>query len=141
MLSKHRIQSFVLSLALAATALDLGAAEGVVVIGHPGIKRLDAPTLARIYTGRVIEVDGVPVTAINANAGSDVRIRFLQLFLNQDEDKYVAYWTVRRYIGKGASPREMSKSSDVIRFVTSTPGAIGYIDASEVQPGLNVLLR
>jgi hypothetical protein len=29
----------------------------------------------------------------------------------------------------------------VIRFVTSTPGAIGYIDASEVQPGLNVLLR
>jgi ABC-type phosphate transport system substrate-binding protein len=86
-------------------------------------------------------VDGVPVTAINANAGSDVRIRFLQLFLNQDEDKYIAYWTVRRYIGKGASPREMSKSSDVIRFVTSTPGAIGYIDASELQPGLNILLR
>lgn len=141
MLSKHRIQSFVLSLALAATALDLRAAEGVVVIGHSSIKRLDAPTLARIYTGRVIEVDGVPVTAINANAGSDVRIRFLQLFLNQDEDKYIAYWTVRRYIGKGASPREMSKSSDVIRFVTSTPGAIGYIDAADLQPGLNVLLR
>ncbi|MEP6971265.1 MAG: hypothetical protein ABJA49_12535 [Betaproteobacteria bacterium] len=140
-MSRRHIRSAVLLLALATPVWDLGAAEGVIVIGHPGIKRLDPPTLARIYTGRVIEVDGVPVTAINANAGSDVRTRFLQVFLQQDEDKYTAYWTVRRYIGKGASPREMSKGSDVIRFVTSTPGAIGYIDASEMQPGLNVLLR
>jgi len=136
-----RIRSALLLLALAATAADTRAIDGVVVIGHTSIKRLDAPTLARIYTGRVIEVDGVAVTAINANAGSEVRTRFLQVFLNQDEDKYTAYWTVRRYIGKGASPREMGKSSDVIRFVTSTPGAIGYIDASDLQPGLNVLLR
>ncbi len=140
-MSKHRIRSAFLLLALTFAGWDLRAAEGVVVIGHPSIKRLDAPTLARIYTGRVIEVDGVAVTAINANAGSEVRTRFLQVFLNQDEDKYTAYWTVRRYIGKGASPREMSKSSDVIRFVTSTPGAIGYIDASDLHPGLNVLLR
>lgn len=136
-----RLRSALLMLALVANTAGLHAADGVVVIGHAGIKRLDAPTLARIYTGRVIEVDGISVTAINANAGSDVRTRFLQMFLKQDEDKYTAYWTVRRYIGKGASPREMSKSSDVIRFVTFTPGAIGYIEASDLQPGLNVLLR
>ncbi len=136
-----RLRSALLWLALATMAADTHAIDGVVVIGHAGIKRLDAPTLARIYTGRVIEVDGVAITAINANAGSQVRTRFLQIFLNQDEDKYTAYWTVRRYIGKGASPREMSTSSDVIRFVTSTPGAIGYIDAADLQPGLNVLLR
>lgn len=136
-----RLRSALLLLALATMAPDTRAIDGVVVIGHTSIKRLDAATLARIYTGRVIEVDGVVVTAINANAGSEVRTRFLQVFLNQDEDKYTAYWTVRRYIGKGASPREIGKSSDVIRFVTSTPGAIGYIDASDLQPGLNVLLR
>lgn len=117
------------------------AAEGVVVIGHPTVKRLDVPTVARIYTGRVIEVDGVSITAVNASAGTSLRNRFLQAFLNQDEDKYTAYWTVRRYIGKGASPRELSKTSDIIRFVTSTPGAIGYIDETELRPGLNVLLR
>lgn len=138
---RRRIRSALLLLALAATVVDTRAIDGVVVIGHSNIKRLDAPTLARIYTGRVIEVDGVAVTAINAAVGSELRTRFLQVYLNQDEDKYTAYWTVRRYIGKGASPREISKGSDVIRFVTSTPGAIGYIDASELQPGLNVLLR
>lgn len=128
-------------LALSAISAGVWAADGVVVIGHAGIKKLDNATLARIYTGRVIEVEGISVTAINANAGSHVRNRFLQIFLNQDEDKYTAYWTVRRYIGKGASPREMAKSSDIISFVNSTPGAIGYINEADLQPGLNVLLR
>ena len=130
-----------LTLLLALSTAETRAADGVIVIGHPTIKRLDSQTVARIYTGRVIEVDGVSVIAVNALAGSAVRDRFLQLFLNQDEDKYTAYWTVRRYIGKGASPRELAKASDIIRFISTTPGAIGYIQESEMQPGLNVLLR
>ncbi len=130
-----------LFLTLLLAAAGARAADGVVVIGHPSVKRLDGQTVARIYTGRVIEVDGVAVTAVNAIRGSAVRDRFLQVFLNQDEDKYTAYWTVRRYIGKGASPRELSKASDIIHFVTTTPGAIGYIQDSDLQPGLNILLR
>jgi hypothetical protein len=29
----------------------------------------------------------------------------------------------------------------VINFVNATPGAIGYIDEADLQPGVNVLLR
>ena len=130
-----------LLVALACTAGELNAAGGVVVIGNANLIRLDATPLEKIYTGKVIEVEGKPVTAVNANSGSTIRNRFLQVYLNQDEDKYTAYWTVRRYIGKGASPREMSSSADVINFVTSTPGAIGYIDEADVPPGVNVLLK
>jgi ABC-type phosphate transport system substrate-binding protein len=117
------------------------AAGGVVVIGDVRFARLDAPMLEKVYTGKVIEVDGIPVTAVNASRGSSVRNRFLQAYLNQDEDKYTAYWTVRRYIGKGASPREFSSSAEVIEYVKSTPGAIGYIDEGELPPGVNVLLK
>ena len=138
-MSKAAIRT--LLLALASVAGDLGAAGGVVVIGHPNLKRVDAPTIAKIFTGKVIEVDGVSVTAVNASSGSPVRARFLQMYLNLDEDKYTAYWTVRRYIGKGAWPRELAKSSDVINFVNATPGAIGYIDEADLQPGVNVLLK
>ena len=130
-----------LLLALTSAAGNTSAADGVVVIGHSNLRRLDALTVAKIYTGKVIEVDGVPVTAINANSGSPVRDRFLRLYLNQDEEKYTAYWTVRRYIGKGASTRELSRSADVINYVNSTPGAIGYIDEADIQAGVNVLLR
>jgi ABC-type phosphate transport system substrate-binding protein len=130
-----------LLLGLACIAGELNAAGGVVVIGHASLPRLDVATLEKIYTGKVIEVDGIPVKPVNANTGSAVRNRFLQVYLNEDEDKYTAYWTVRRYIGKGASPRELTSSADVINFVKSTPGAIGYIDEADVQPGINVLLK
>ena len=137
----HRRVIRAVLVALACIASAAHAAGGVVVIGHAGLGHLDAATLQKIYTGKVIELEGIPVTAVNANAGSEIRSRFLQTFLNQDEDRYTAYWTVRRYIGKGASPREMSTSAEVIRFVKATPGAIGYIDENELQPGVNVLLK
>jgi len=130
-----------LLLTLMWMASELNAAGGVVVIGHASLTRLDITTVERIYTGKVIEVDGIVVKPVNATSGSAVRNRFLQVYLNEDEDKYTAYWTVRRYIGKGVSPRELTNSADVINFVKSTPGAIGYIDDADVQPGVNVLLK
>lgn len=131
-----------LSLLLSATLASAGLAEAsTVVIGHANLPRLDAATVQKVFTGRAIEVGGIVVTAVNASAGSSVRSRFLQTYLNQDEEKYTAYWTVRRYIGKGAPPKELPSSSEVIDFVQNTLGAIGYIDEADLKPGLNVLIR
>jgi ABC-type phosphate transport system substrate-binding protein len=130
--------------ALSLVLCDAGPAlaeGGVVVIGHQSLSGLDGPTLEKIYTGRVIEVNGVPVTAVNASVGSRSRARFLQTYLNEDEEKYTAYWVVRRYIGKGAPPREIPNAAAIVSFVRSTPGAIGYVEEADVQPGVVVLLR
>lgn len=116
-------------------------AGGVVVIGHAGLERLDVPTLQRIYTGRVVELGDVSLNPANAVAGNPVRARFLAAYLNQDDEKYIAYWTVRRHIGKGMPPREFSTPADVIRFVRATPGGIGYVDEASLVSGLNVLVR
>lgn len=119
----------------------LAAEPAVLVIGHAALPRLDTTTVARLYTGRAIEVGGTAVTVINAVPGSALRQRFLAAVLQQDEDKYGAYWTVRRHVGKGVPPRELGSSAELIQFVQSTPGAVGYIDAAELRPGMNVLAR
>lgn len=139
-MSARRLHALLITLA-ALLAGGSRAAGNVVVIGHPNLAALDAATLEKIYTGRVIEVNGIAVTAINASAGSALRSRFLQFFLHQDEDKYTAYWVVRRYIGKGAPPRELTGSAAIIDFVRSTPGAIGYVEESEIPSGVKVLLK
>lgn len=124
------------------TAPQARAGEPVpVLIGSPGLPRIDAATAARLYTGRTIAVAGQPVTVVHAPVGAPLRQRFLALVLQQDDEQYRAYWTVRRHVGKGAPPRELASSADVIQFVGSTPGAIGYIDATELRGGMNVLLR
>lgn len=117
------------------------AIAGVVVVAHANMHKLDLPTLQRIYTGKVIEVSGVSVAPVNLRAGQALRQRFLADYLQQTDDAYVAYWTVRRYVGKGVPPRELPTVAEVISYVQSTPGAVAYLDEADVPASMNVVLR
>ena len=134
---KNHFTQLLLSCAL---SLALPAAADVVVVGNANLPKLDAETLNKIYTGRVIQVGGVSVVPVNLKPGNKLRGQFLSELLNSDDERYIAYWTVRRYIGKGVPPREMD-GSEMLNFIQSTPGALGYVDGSEVKPGMNVLLK
>jgi len=114
---------------------------GVVVVANANVHKLDVPTVQRIYTGKVIEVAGVAVSPVNLHAGQPARQRFLADYLQQNEDTYLAYWTVRRYVGKGVPPRELASVADVIAYVQSTPGAVAYLDEADVPASMNVVLR
>ncbi|MFT3858254.1 MAG: hypothetical protein QM742_12400 [Aquabacterium sp.] len=125
----------------ALTGLMASAWAGVVVVGHANVRKLDLPTVQRIYTGKVIEVGGVAVAPVNLHMGQGLRQRFLSDYLQQNEDAYLAYWTVRRYVGKGVPPRELATVAEVIQYVQTTPGAIAYLDEADVPSAMNVLLR
>jgi hypothetical protein len=128
------------SLAVALLFTHAHAGE-ILVIGNGNVPKIDAVTVQKIYTGKFISVSGVSVTPVTFKTGTPSRNRFLKDYLNQDEEKYTAYWTVRLYIGKGTPPVELPNVSDVIGFVQSTPGAIGYIDEAELKQGMNVIAR
>jgi hypothetical protein len=126
---------------VASSGLMASAFAGVVVVGHANVRKLDLPTVQRIYTGKVIEVGGVPVAPVNVQVGQAMRQRFLYEYLQQNEDTYLAYWTVRRYVGKGVPPRELGNAADIIQYVQNTPGAVAYLEESDVPASMNVLLR
>jgi hypothetical protein len=109
-----------------------------IVIGHPSLSTIDRVSLQRIYTGKVVELNGSRVFPVDLRPGDHLRQRFLTLYLDQDEDKYIGYWTVRRYVGKGTPPRELDSPEAVIRYVTQTRGAIGYVDETDLKAGANV---
>lgn len=135
---KTTIKVVVLAVSLAFAPVHAG---DVVVIGNNNVPKMDAMTVQKVYTGKFISVSGISITPVGVKPGTSARNRFLQDFLNQDEEKYTAYWTVRRYIGKGAPPVELASATEVISYVQSTPGAVGYIDEAELKQGLNVIAR
>jgi len=94
-----------------ADAAELAQAQVLVpmsvLIGRPGLPHIDNTTVARLDTGRTIEIGGQPVSVINAAAGSALRQCFLAVFVQQDDDQYRAYWTVRRHVDKGAPRGEL----------------------------------
>lgn len=112
--------------------LQISRAE-VVVIYHDDFNQLSSTTIQRIYTGRIIEIDGLTVTPVNAKPSAPSRAQFLQRFLEQDEEKYTAYWTVRRFIGKGTPPEELNTEAEIIEFVQNNSGAIGYVDSRNIE--------
>ncbi len=112
-----------------------------VIIGNASLSSLDGTTLQRIYTGRVVEVNGQRVTPVDLPPGNALRDSFLRVYLGQDDDKYTGYWTVRRYVGKGTPPRILSSTTEVLEFVSKNAGAIGYVDGDDATRDVKVLLR
>ncbi len=137
------MQALLRLLALVGWLVAAGAAQAqdFVVIAHPGVPKVDAPTLQRLYTGRAIEVAGVPALPVNLAPGNAVRERFLAQVLSLDNERYVAYWTVRRHVGKGVPPREFRTAAELADFVQATPGALGYVAPADVKAGMNVVFR
>lgn len=135
------MKRLILTFLLAYLASAAAVADGILIMAHPTVPKTDLATLQRIYTGKVIEINSVSVTPFNAPVGSQERNRFLRDIMQQDEEKYTGYWTVRRYIGKGTPPKELANASEMISTIQSTPGAIGYIHESEWKPGLTILLK
>lgn len=130
-------------LGLVVVGLSPPALAGVVVIGHESLTslgNLDKNILGRIYTGRTVQVAGQAVQPVNLAAGDAIRVAFIRETLRQSDDDYVAYWIVRRAIGKGAPPQEVNGSREMIELIRSTPGAIGYLDTSQILSGVKVLL-
>jgi hypothetical protein len=113
----------------------------LIVVGHDDVPPLNEDTLQKIYLGKVVEVNGRSVIPVNMQRGNSLRKAFMEQYLSQDDDKFIAYWTVRRYIGKGTPPREFSTVEEQLDFVRATPGAIGYADdPKQVGQGLRTLL-
>jgi len=138
-----RARLLLLAACIGLIALPVAAQDkdAIVLIAHAGVPRLDAQTVQRLYTGRAVEVGGLAIVPVNLTPASKARERFMAGVLNQDDDKYIAYWTVRKHIGKGTPPRELKSAAEVIEFVQATPGALGYVPAADLRSGLNVVLR
>jgi hypothetical protein len=118
------------------------AGATVVVVANVDTPALDEATLQRVYLGKVVEVNGRPIIPVNLPKGNFVRRTFMEQVLTNDDEKFIAYWTVRRYIGQGTPPREFATIEQQLDFLRATPGAVGYVDESvEVGRGLKVLMK
>lgn len=135
------VRIFLLTAALLSQPTAAQHRDTLLLVGHANVPRLDVSTVQRLYTGRAVEVAGIAVIVVNQFPASHQRRRFMAAVMQLPDDKYIAYWTVRKHIGEGTPPRELTSADEVIDFVLSTPGGVGYISGADVRPGLNIVLR
>jgi ABC-type phosphate transport system substrate-binding protein len=106
------------------------------IIVHPDVSGTHLPreALSAIFLrDEGLWADGQPVRPVDQSLRSPVRAAFTEVVFEERMDAVQALWA--RRIGQGVTP-PMVKSSDedVVAYVASTKGAIGYVSVDTSLP-------
>ncbi len=129
-----------LALCLGGTAA-VAADDGLVVIANPGIslESIESKDLQRIYLGKkTMWDDGTSIVTVMPKQGN-VHDRFIEDYLDRSVQRFATYWRQMVFTGKGVPPRSFVQETDLISFVASTPGSLGFASDDADMSGVKVL--
>ena len=129
---------------LAGALLVTGqAASEIAVVVHPNNNNeLNQKLISRIFLGKKKTFpDGTKALPLDQDSDSKTRSAFVQSVLKKSEQQIKAYWSQLLFTGKGTPPKEVGADADVKKLVSENPALIGYIDASQVDDTIKVVLK
>jgi ABC-type phosphate transport system substrate-binding protein len=130
------IPLLVAAMLLAGVAPVVTADASFRVIVHPQVKGTQIPraALTSIFLKQAPKWgDGSPVLPVDQSVRSPVRHAFSNDVLQQGLVQVQVYWQRKMATGQ-VPPPVKSSDEEIISFVASTPGAIGYVSATTPLP-------
>lgn len=83
--------------------------------------------------------DDRAIQPVDLGERSGTRGAFSRDILGRDVVSVRRYWAQLVFSGRGVPPRELATENDVIKFVATHSGAIGYVTAGAALAGVKVL--
>ncbi len=103
----------------------------VVIHAENDVRAIKRSELAAIFLGRKSTWDsGKKIIPTLQSEKNPVTRDFLRDVLGKSLSQYRAYWKRRLFSGGGTVPKPMRTSAEVIAFVASHHGAIGFVEES-----------
>ena len=130
------------ALLLAITPLiALTALQAQVIIVNSAVKAKDISKadLQDIFTGASSSFSsGSPAVPVTLKSGS-VHEEFLKQYIGKKDTLFRGDWRVLVFSGKATMPKAFAGEEEVIEYVASNPGAIGYVGTPPHNPQVKVL--
>jgi len=96
--------------------------------------------LSRIFLKKTTKwPDGRKATPVDLPAGSATRASFSKAVHKKSVDAIKAYWKQMLFSGREVPPSERASVQDVVDYVQSTPGAVGYVSSTAAVDKCKVL--
>jgi ABC-type phosphate transport system substrate-binding protein len=113
----------------------------VVVHASNPTASLGAAALGRLFLKKDTRWEsGETVEPVDQSAKSTVRAAFSTDVHRKDVGSIKSYWQQQIFSGRGTPPPEMSSDAEVLAFVRSHAGAVGYVSsAAAVGDGVKVV--
>jgi len=137
-----RVPLNILCAALLLAAPSVFAGELLVVAGaNSGLPVLDKSQVRNIFLGKASSLpDGRTAVPVDQPESSPLRDEFYVKVTSHSAAEVKARWAQMAFTGRGEPPRVGKNSSDIKKILNSTPGAVGYIEKSELDASVMVLL-
>jgi ABC-type phosphate transport system substrate-binding protein len=134
--------SVIVTLGLLASHASPAAAETsfrVIVNLSVGGNQISRAGLSSIFLKEVRRWgDGTAAFPVDQSLRSEIRASFTHAVLRQEVDAVSVYWQQR--MSSGVVPPMVKSEEQIISFVASTAGAIGYVSTDATLPlGVKVL--
>lgn len=130
-------------LILAVLWASQGRAGELLIISSSQVpdNTISIKQLADIYLlKKTFWSDKMQVVPVNREALSAEREKFSAAVFNLSPQELAEYWNKLRFQGR-LPPLVQTSDQAVLGFVRNVPGAIGYVNASQLPPDVKILLR
>ncbi len=117
-------------------------AQAFKVIAHSSVTESDVPAaaLSKVFLKQSKKLpDGTTVTPVDLAKDSDVRAAFSKAVHGRAVGAVETFWQQQIFSGKEVPPAVKNSDADIIAFVKSTPGAIGYVSGGASTDGVKVI--
>lgn len=112
----------------------------VIISSQAPAMSLDSATLRGIYLKKIFLNDrGDALIPVNLPAKHPLRRAFTRATMHLSDNQLRSYWN-RRYFQGISPPYVLASQQAVVRFVASTPGAVGYINPCYLNASVRVLM-
>jgi len=137
---RYRIHALILSICLLLPMGEALADLVVVVNARTGVAVMTRNEIVNIFFGRYRQFfNGVEAQPVDLVDGNPDRARFYSALVGKDLSDVNAYWSRQVFSGRMQAPPRVGTADEVLRWVSSHPGGIGFIDLSKADARVRVV--
>jgi len=132
------LSAMVLAMAISAFA---GAADFKVIVNSSNSSaKISKTDLNAIFLKKMARwSDGTPVEPVNQSKKSAVRESFTTTVHGKSVAAVDSYWQQQIFSGRDVPPPEKASDAEIVAFVRSNPGAIGYVTNAAATAGVKTI--
>ena len=114
----------------------------VIVSAKASFFKVPPPLVSQIFMGQATTFHtGTQAVPIDQPEASAARKEFYQHYLGKDLAQVKAIWSRLVFSGKAALPQVLPSGKEVVDLVAQNPKYIGYVNNSEVNSSVKIVLE
>lgn len=117
------------------------AGGGFIVIVNSSVAQneISSKDLSDIYLGKKMSWDNGSKAAPGMLEGGATHESFTKGIIKKSASQFSTFWKQAIFTGQGIPPKAFSSEDELLKFVSSTAGAVGYLAETAKPEGVKIL--